>query len=958
MLITDSLAIEIVGDLSKLPGDLASATAYAQSAGAKMSAAFNTAAASSDRVEAAIHRLNETVKQSISAQNQWLTQGAQQSKALASGLGGVAASGHAAGLGLNHVFRGIKDIAEGRGTFALAQLANTLVQMGPTALAVGGGLALIGGAAYGISKLNEYTRGLPEAAAAARAPFAALNDELEIGNEKLQVASDKIQDELNKLAGKPPNGLKDALDETIAATAELTVGLKKNQDALYEILKKKEIGGLGGFLKNEASTTGIKESVGGVTGQGGLTAQLADIQQRDAVAIRLATTELQRHDAELKLAKDLTDAYGIAILNLNDQLRTLKATNTGPGSGLDNILSILGGRTRVGIGANNTEAIAQIQQTIRNYQAESKNINLSIGKDDSAAKAEQQQKAQEFARQAGATAAAQTSAELADLTRRVEARRAATTLFVDLGKQRADAEAKALADEGSREVAEATAAVAAARAKESAITGALAADTAKRIALIRQEGTEKERGQVGPERQRIGIETGESVRKAQDDADKERLRAHGDVLKAMAGQQAALSSAQRSAIAKFGKEVEAEAKDEIEQQKGITAATEIEERGTGQRKELEIEGQKLAVEGQYARLAVKTAQDRIRLAQQELTLDTAARAAKLAGLQAELSTASAAVKDADTTEQVNTAKSKEAEIRVQIADLAQQNTNSNIKEATAVDVLNRELTQTLTLQQQITSASEAAQQTALKNQRDIGKSIGTAIGNLPKDIGNDIGGSIASALVRHHPGQSIGKEMGETLRSTGAALAKTIISGAVQLGLQAFGHVLVGLIPALGGLLGGGVQAASTTANTVATTANTVATSVETGIAVANTASIAALTVAVVANTVALYLNTFVPKPFGFAGGGPPPVGVPSIVGERGPEMFIPHESGTIIPNHMLKGYADGAGLSAIGGSTNIGEMHFHAHGMTDSRAFIRHVARELPGYLKSTGPQFSPLSR
>jgi len=38
----------------------------------------------------------------------------------------------------------------------------------------------------------------------------------------------------------------------------------------------------------------------------------------------------------------------------------------------------------------------------------------------------------------------------------------------------------------------------------------------------------------------------------------------------------------------------------------------------------------------------------------------------------------------------------------------------------------------------------------------------------------------------------------------------------------------------------------------------------------------------------------------GFADGGNPPVGVPSIVGERGPEIFIPSVPGTIIPNHAL----------------------------------------------------------
>jgi hypothetical protein len=40
----------------------------------------------------------------------------------------------------------------------------------------------------------------------------------------------------------------------------------------------------------------------------------------------------------------------------------------------------------------------------------------------------------------------------------------------------------------------------------------------------------------------------------------------------------------------------------------------------------------------------------------------------------------------------------------------------------------------------------------------------------------------------------------------------------------------------------------------------------------------------------------------GFAGGGSPPVGVPSIVGENGPELFVPNSAGTIIPNGGLGG--------------------------------------------------------
>jgi lambda family phage tail tape measure protein len=38
----------------------------------------------------------------------------------------------------------------------------------------------------------------------------------------------------------------------------------------------------------------------------------------------------------------------------------------------------------------------------------------------------------------------------------------------------------------------------------------------------------------------------------------------------------------------------------------------------------------------------------------------------------------------------------------------------------------------------------------------------------------------------------------------------------------------------------------------------------------------------------------------GFADGGSPPVGVPSIVGERGAELFIPKQAGTIVPHNQL----------------------------------------------------------
>lgn len=60
----------------------------------------------------------------------------------------------------------------------------------------------------------------------------------------------------------------------------------------------------------------------------------------------------------------------------------------------------------------------------------------------------------------------------------------------------------------------------------------------------------------------------------------------------------------------------------------------------------------------------------------------------------------------------------------------------------------------------------------------------------------------------------------------------------------------------------------------------------------------------------------------GYADGGDPPVGVPSLVGERGPELFIPKTAGTIVPNHTL---------NSIGSTTNVTNNYINA---IDTKSF------------------------
>ena len=211
----------------------------------------------------------------------------------------------------------------------------------------------------------------------------------------------------------------------------------------------------------------------------------------------------------------------------------------------------------------------------------------------------------------------------------------------------------------------------------------------------------------------------------------------------------------------------------------------------------------------------------------------------------------------------------------------------------------------------------------LKMRESLAGKLAANISGIP----GQLGGALAGGLTSGSPGKAIGQEIRGALQGIGHQILGTVFTQLISTIL-----VQTGVQSALAAMLG--VNATATGINAAATTGNTAAT---------------------VLNTFWLAIKSFL----GFADGGRPPTGVPSIVGERGPEMFIPDQAGRIIPNHQLAG---GAGLmlpmmAALNGNS-IGSMNFHAHGMTNPREFVRMVAKELPAYLKSTGPNYGPASR
>ena len=71
-------------------------------------------------------------------------------------------------------------------------------------------------------------------------------------------------------------------------------------------------------------------------------------------------------------------------------------------------------------------------------------------------------------------------------------------------------------------------------------------------------------------------------------------------------------------------------------------------------------------------------------------------------------------------------------------------------------------------------------------------------------------------------------------------------------------------------------------------------------------------------------------KLLGFkANGGPVGGGNPYIVGERGPELFVPSVSGSIVPNHQVGSFMGGRGSSGGGGSVLRGQDIILAYART-----------------------------
>jgi lambda family phage tail tape measure protein len=92
-----------------------------------------------------------------------------------------------------------------------------------------------------------------------------------------------------------------------------------------------------------------------------------------------------------------------------------------------------------------------------------------------------------------------------------------------------------------------------------------------------------------------------------------------------------------------------------------------------------------------------------------------------------------------------------------------------------------------------------------------------------------------------------------------------------------------------------------------------------------------------------------------FADGGTPPVGVPSVVGENGPELFVPKQSGTIIPNNQLSN-----ALGSSGGGVTYNGPYIAQMSAIDTQSAVQFLASNKMGVWASyqSAAKSLPVSR
>ncbi|TAK97435.1 MAG: hypothetical protein EPO08_21280 [Rhodospirillaceae bacterium] len=545
---------------------------------------------------------------------------------------------------------------------------------------------------------------------------------------------------------------------------------------------------------------------------------------------------------------------------------------------------------------------------------------------------QQQHDAEERGRTALQQAGALSQALLANqekaLAGETDAKKRALDLQAAASHGARETEIAGIADSDTRQLRSAQEAIRAASEKYDGIIAVERDALSKRIAIIRQLGAAEAAGKDQPAQQRIGIETQGKVAEATRAEKTEEDAAAREVFNTVTSlevEKGRIIAKQANDAALVWDEAFSTIDNEaIKTEDAITKAAEANavsrvrvietgEKSKGVTDELKILQEKLQLERQYGLEVIHTGAQQVAFAHQIDDIEKRARDARITGLKADLAKAVANSKDVEADEKV-------AILRAEIAKLTAESANLAIEAKTKELELEQKITLQYKLRAAVAKAGEAvpgAVGAGLAKGIIDGKGIGRDIRDSLKGVGQELLGSVFHQLIA------------SILTNTLGIHANTAVVGAHS-GIMG---IHLGVMTAHLGVMG---------AHLGIMTAHLAVVIVNSAVTVANT-------IATIAQTIASF--------FHFAEGGRPPVGVASIIGEKGPELFIPDTAGQIVPAGKFGGV--GLQLPQIGGisqstSTTVGGSHvFNIYGATSPRESARAIAT----YIKNASPQFSPYA-
>lgn len=434
--------------------------------------------------------------------------------------------------------------------------------------------------------------------------------------------------------------------------------------------------------------------------------------------------------------------------------------------------------------------------------------------------------------------------------------------------------------------------------------------------------------QAGPTGEADPVKTAAETLKANEDAKNkiqklnsdytlQRLKLQDDITKAVekgsvAEAEAATKAAEKATEVwmKFKSELDASFRETPERIPAPMKQLTVEEKGgfeTGQEAKSQGTTQaRMALERAYGLQVIKTAQDQIKYDQEIGDLENKQLAIKAQSAGYALQAAKEAYALAETDENLNAVTKAQAD------------------NVTAVNAL---LNAQIQLETKITE--EKQKQTLQYQLQQAFRTSGEAVPGA-------LGGAISGGLFNQGKGGvDIGKQITEAMRNVGKELTSSLLTAAIhQLGLELLKNTVVQTLMHAVGL----TQAGGLVANTTASSLNTTALGVVAASNAALVGAIGALIASLAINDVADTLP--------FAEGGSPPVGIPSIVGERGPELFVPHEAGTVMSNSTLRGLSYSSTMSQSNRSQN---NTFQINGAVSPRA----VAEQVATLLRNRSVQF-----